>query len=107
MTDYVTKPELEEALRTHKQELKQELSLEIAVKIAESESRVINQLTEQMRHIETSLLQAFHRYAEVQEVRLKKVESNEGNNSRALEIRLSAVEQDLRDLQLRMQKSGI
>lgn len=64
-------------------------------------------LTETMRDIETRLLSAFHSYATVSDIRFRKLESNEGNNNKAVELRLAQLEEQMRELQGRVQKGGM
>jgi len=59
-------------------------------------------LVEQMRHVETSLLTAFHNYAQGVNVRFRKIEADLSNVDAATLARLEAVEQRMLAIEMRL-----
>ena len=71
--------------------------------IRESEERQ----TELMRGIETKLLRSFHDYSKIADIRFRKLEANEGNSSKAVELRLAMIEAQLLEVQTRLIEGGL
>jgi len=70
--------------------------------LAELEARLV----EHMRHIETSLLTAFHSYAQGVNVRFRKIEADLSNLDTATLARLDAIEQRMLAIEMRLPASG-
>ena len=63
-------------------------------------------LVEHVRHIETSLLTAFHNYAQGVNVRFRKIEADLSNLDAATLARLDAVEQRMLAIEMRLPHAG-
>jgi hypothetical protein len=70
--------------------------------LTESENRLI----EHLRHIETSLLTAFHNYAQGVNVRFRKIEADVSNLDTATLARMDAFEQRVLALEMRLPPSA-
>jgi len=75
---------------------------QLRAELSEVETRLVGH----MRHIETSLLTAFHNYAQGVNVRFRKIEADLSNIDAATLARLDSVEQRMLALEMRLPPSG-
>jgi len=79
-----------------------EVRSELEARLVELEARLV----EHVRHIETSLLTAFHNFAQGVNVRFRKIEADLSNLDTATLARLDAVEQRMLALEMRLPHAG-
>jgi len=70
--------------------------------LTEFEARLVGHL----RHMETSLLTAFHNHAQSVSVRFRKIEADLSNLNTATLARLDAVEQRMLAIEMRLPQAG-
>jgi hypothetical protein len=97
---------MDQELKQYLEGMESRLESRVEAHFDEKMGKMEERVTEKMRDMQTELLRGFAAFAEVQTIRLKKVEADQSNLDTALSGRVNVIEKRLLEIELRLGRAS-